>query len=137
MNIEKFECERLGNEYKSLLEQICYYLDYKSYISKVNIDKIRDLALKLETGECEIIQFKNSICKFDVDEKIKEEVEKKEQEKDKEIERLNNIIEKLEIDIEIGTGKYTYDTDYNRGLSDAFIYMEARIKELKGEDKDA
>ena len=99
MNIEKFECERLGNEYKSLLEQICYYLDYKSYISKVNIDKIRDLALKLETGECEIIQFKNSICKFDVDEKIKEEVEKKEQEKDKEIERLNNIIKRLKNDL--------------------------------------
>lgn len=54
----------------------------------------------------------------------------------KEIERLNNIIEKLEIDIEIGTGKYTYDTDYNRGLSDAFIYMEDRIKELKGSDKE-
>lgn len=52
-----------------------------------------------------------------------------------EIERLNNIIDKLEIEIEIGTGKYTYDTDYNRGLSDAFIYMNDRLKELKGSDK--
>ena len=60
------------------------------------------------------------------------ELEKENKEKGKEIERLNNIIEKLEIDIEIGTGKYTYDTDYNRGLRDAFIYMNDRIKELKG-----
>ena len=51
-----------------------------------------------------------------------------------EIERLNNIIDKLEIDIEIGTGKYTYDTDYNRGLCDAFIYMNDRLKELKGSE---
>lgn len=49
-----------------------------------------------------------------------------------EIERLNNIIDKLKIDIENGALKYTYDTDYNRGLSDAFIYMNDRIKELKG-----
>lgn len=62
---------------------------------------------------------------------------KKVHEKDlKKIERLNNIIDKLEIDIEIGTGKYTYDTDYNRGLSDAFIYMNDRIKELKGENNE-
>ena len=52
------------------------------------------------------------------------------------LERLNNIIDKLEIDIEIGTGKYTYDTDYNRGLSDAFIYMKDRIKELKGDESN-
>lgn len=56
-------------------------------------------------------------------------------EREKEIERLNNIIDKLEIDIEIGTGNYTYDTDYNRGLKDAFIYMNDRLQELKGSDK--
>lgn len=57
-------------------------------------------------------------------------------EKDKEIERLKNIIDKLEIEIEIGTGKYAYDTDYTRGLSDAFIYMNDRLQELKGSDKE-
>ena len=57
-------------------------------------------------------------------------------EQDKEIERLNNIIDKLEIDIEIGTGNYTYDTDYNRGLKDAFIYMNDKLQELKGSDKE-
>ena len=46
------------------------------------------------------------------------------------------IINKLEIDIEIGVGKYEYDTDYNRGFSDAFIYMNDRLKELKGVDSD-
>lgn len=53
---------------------------------------------------------------------------------EKENKRLHNIIDKLEIDIEIGTGKYTYDTDYNRGLCDAFIYMNDRLKELKGSE---
>ena len=56
--------------------------------------------------------------------------------KDKEIERLNNIIDKLEIDIEIGTGNYTYDTDYNRGLKDAFIYMSDRLQELKEKNEN-
>ena len=56
--------------------------------------------------------------------------------KNKEIERLHNIIDKLEIDIEIGTGKYTYDTDYNRGLCDAFIYMNDRLQELKEGDNN-
>ena len=54
----------------------------------------------------------------------------------KESERLNNIIDKLKIDIENGALKYTYDTDYNRGFSDAFIYMNDRIKELKGSEKE-
>lgn len=50
--------------------------------------------------------------------------------------KLNNIIDKLEIDIEIGTGKYAYDNDYTRGLSDAFIYMNDRLQELKGSDSN-
>ena len=131
MNIEKFECERLGNEYKSLLEQICYYLDYKSYISKVNIDKIRDLALKLETGECEIIQFKRTLCRFDVEHKIKEEVEKKEREKDKEIERLNNIINGIEQYI-----KYYVMNNYkfDNNTADIILYQ---LEKLKDSDKDA
>lgn len=134
MNIEKFECERLGNEYKSLLEQICYFLDYKSYISKVNIDKIRDLALKLETGECEIIQFKRTLCKFDVEHKIKEEVDKKGQEKDKEIKKLNNRIEKA-IDFLKENACIDEDVEY---FCDDLRYDDCKklLEILKGDDKE-
>ena len=88
-----------------------------------------DNMLKRKNKEKNIYKSKNSTLRIEKMNLIKA-VERK----DKEIERLHNIIDKLEIDIEIGTGKYTYDTDYNRGLCDAFIYMNDRLKELKGSE---
>ena len=90
-----------------------------------------DNMLKRKNKEKNIYKSKNSTIRIEKMNLIKA-VERK----DKEIERLHNIIDKLEIDIEIGTRKYTYDTDYNRGLSDAFIYMNDRLKELKGSNSN-
>ena len=90
-----------------------------------------DNMLKRKNKEKNIYKSKNSTLRIEKMNLIKA-VERK----GKEIERLKNIIDKLEIEIEIGTGKYAYDTDYTRGLSDAFIYMNDRLKELKGVDKE-
>lgn len=92
MNIEKTECDRLGYEYKSLLEQVVYVLHHipyaKDFINEEGLKKLDDLSLKLSTGDCEIIEFKRTLCKYNFTDILKE--------KDKEIERLNNIINELE-----------------------------------------
>lgn len=92
MNIEKTECDRLGYEYKSLLEQVVYALHHipyaKDFINEEGLKKLDDLSLKLSTGNCEIIEFKRTLCKYNFTDILKE--------KDKEIERLNNIINGLE-----------------------------------------
>ena len=88
MNIEKTECDRLGYEYKSLLEQVVYALHHipyaKDFINEEGLKKLDDLSLKLSTGNCEIIEFKRTLCKYNFTDILKE--------KDKEIERLNNKI---------------------------------------------
>lgn len=102
MNIEKTMCDRLGYKYKDLFNHLEFNLNkmnsllnnYGCGLSDNELNKFNELVLKLENGECEIIEFKEQLCKFNVEEKIKEEVSKKEEEKDKEIERLNNIINK-------------------------------------------
>ena len=93
MNIEKTECDRLGYEYKSLLEHVVYALHHipfaTDFINEEGLKKLDDLSLKLSTGDCEIIEFKRTLCKYNFTDILKE--------KDKEIERLNNIVNKFEI----------------------------------------
>ena len=92
MNIEKTECDRLGYEYKSLLEQVVYALHHipyaKDFINEEGLKKLDDLSLKLSTGNCEIIEFKRTLCKYNFTDILKE--------KDKEIDRLNNIINHID-----------------------------------------
>ena len=102
MNIEKTECDKLGYEYKNLLEQVVYALHHipyaKDFISEEKLKKLDDLSLKLSTGNCEIIEFKRTLCKYNFTDILKE--------KDSEIEQLrtelnskDNIINELDKDI--------------------------------------
>ena len=92
MNIEKCECDRLGYEYRDLLEQVVSVLHHipyaKDYISEERIDKLYNLVIKLATGDCEIIEFKRKLCRYDVTEKIDEQ--------DKQIQELTNNWNELE-----------------------------------------
>lgn len=58
------------------------------------------------------------------------------QEKDKEIERLNNIIDELEKDINLELMKLGEPSEYNKGLHRAFLYIDNELAELKGSDKE-
>ena len=52
--------------------------------------------------------------------------------KDKEIERLNNIINELEKFLKISSEKDDYDlTEYNKGVNNAYNYTLDKLKELK------
>lgn len=86
---ERVECKRLGKDYVDLLEQmVCILRQYPNtyyYLSDKGIDKIEDLSLNLATGKYEIIEFGTRKSPFDVTNAL--------QEKDKEIQRLNNIID--------------------------------------------
>lgn len=91
MNIEKTECDRLGYEYKSLLEQVVYALHHipftKDFINEEGLKKLDDLCLKLSTGDCEIIEFKRTLCKYNFSDILEE--------KDNEIDRLINLNKQL------------------------------------------
>lgn len=83
MNIEKTECDRLGYEYTSLLEHIAYLCHHapfiKDYINEETMKKFDDLCLKLATGDCEIIEFKRTLCKYNFTDVLKEKDDKIEQ----------------------------------------------------------
>lgn len=55
---------------------------------------------------------------------------------EKEIERLNNIINELEEDIKLELSKIREQNDYNIGLHNAFAHIKFKLQELKGEDKE-
>ena len=59
-------------------------------------------------------------------------------EKDKEIERLNNIINELEKDFEeeLKNLNYSEDKIYAQGIHDTIIGHKYRLQELKGSDKE-
>ena len=58
------------------------------------------------------------------------------EEQDKEIERLNNIINELEKDIDLELYKTRTNDEYNKGLFNAFRYVKNKLQELKGSDKE-
>jgi len=51
--------------------------------------------------------------------------------KDEEIERLNNIINELEKDIDLELYKTRANDEYNKGLFNAFRYVKDKLEELK------
>ena len=54
--------------------------------------------------------------------------------KDKEINRLNNIINEMEKFLKICSEKDDYDwTEYNKGVNNAYNYTLDKLKELKGD----
>ena len=56
------------------------------------------------------------------------------EEKDKEIERLNNIINELERILQLEVFKTRENSEYNKGLTNAFNYTIHMISELKGSE---
>ena len=56
--------------------------------------------------------------------------------KDEEIERLNNIINELEKDIDLELYKTRANDEYNKGLFNAFRYVKDKLEELKGSDSN-
>lgn len=76
MNIEQSECDRLGYEYVSVLEQIAYLCHHapfiKDYITEEAMKKFDDLCLKIATGDCEIIEFKRTLCRYNFTDVLKE-----------------------------------------------------------------
>lgn len=131
MNIEETECDRLGYEYKSLLEQVVYALHHipyaKDFISEERLKKLDDLSLKLLTGDCEIIEFKRTLYKYNFTDILEE--------KNKEIERLNNIINELEkyIKTEAKIELYKDKTGF-RTFADSDDILN-KLKELKENNK--
>lgn len=134
MNIEKTECDRLGYEYKNLLEQVVYALHHipyaKDFISEEKLKKLDDLSLKLSTGNCEIIEFKRTLCKYNFTDILKE--------KDNEIEQLRTELNSKD-NIINGLEKYIHNElildFYNDDMPCELIInkMEKLIKELKEE----
>lgn len=122
MNIEKTECDRLGYEYKSLLEQVVYTLHHipyaKDFISEEGLKKLDDLFLKLSTGDCEIIEFKRTLCKYNFIDILKE--------KDNEIERLINLNKQLVEECQRLDDK---ETRLNNTLKDIKEYFNKRKEE--------
>ena len=55
-------------------------------------------------------------------------------EKDKEIERLTNIIDELGKDIALELCKTRANDEYNKGLFNAFRYVKDKLQELKGSE---
>ena len=55
---------------------------------------------------------------------------------DKEIERLNNIINKLDRETYLGMIENQNNNEFSKGLYTAYKYINDRIKELKGADKE-
>lgn len=51
-------------------------------------------------------------------------------------ERLNNIINELEKDIDLELYKTRANDEYNEGLFNAFRYVKDKLDILKGEDKE-
>ena len=58
---------------------------------------------------------------------LKEQIKQK----DKEIERLNNIINKIEKESYLGMKENTNNNDYSKGLYTAYQYINNKLKELK------
>lgn len=56
--------------------------------------------------------------------------------KQAEINRLNNIINELEKDIDLELYKTRANNEYNKGLFNAFRYVKNKLQELKGSDKE-
>lgn len=59
---EKRECERLGNEYKTVLNVVTSFFEANLLAKDVLnnnfvIEKLQELCIGLETGELEIIKF--------------------------------------------------------------------------------
>ena len=52
------------------------------------------------------------------------------------VERLNNIINELEKDIDLELYKTRANDEYNKGLFNAFRYVKDKLQELKGSDKE-
>lgn len=53
-----------------------------------------------------------------------------------EIERLNNIINVIENESHLGRIENQNNNDYSKGLYTAYRYINDKIKELKGVDKE-
>lgn len=87
MKIEKIMTDRKWVEYRDLFNHIEYILNtanmllnsYGYYLSKSELELFSNLILKLEMGKCEIIEFKEQICKFDTDKIIEENKKLKEE----------------------------------------------------------
>lgn len=145
MNIEKCECDRLGYEYRDLLEQVASVLHHipyaKDYISEERIDKLHNLVLKLATGDCEIIEFKRKLCRYDVTEKIDEQEKnigilvKVNEEKDKQITQLTNNWNELEecIKKEMADGRSETNL-WLMGCYDEDKKILDKMKEIKGKN---
>ena len=65
----------------------------------------------------------------------KEQYIEYEQQKE-EIERLNNILNELEKDIDLELYKTRANDEYNEGLFNAFRYVKDKLQEFKGVDKE-
>ena len=53
-----------------------------------------------------------------------------------EIERLNNIIKELEKESYLGMIENQNNNDYSKGLYTAYKYINDKLQELKGSDKE-
>lgn len=57
-------------------------------------------------------------------------------EQQEEIERLNNIIKELEKESYLGMIENQNNNDYSKGLYTAYKYINDKLQELKGSDKE-
>ena len=149
MNIEKTECDRLGYEYASVLEHISYLCHHapfiKDYIIEETMKKFDDLCLKLATGDCEIIEFKRTLCRYNFTDVLEE--------KDEKIDQLqsnwNSLRECIEENKKVAT-EYTkrielsglcqgdYPIPYYHAIKRIDLdnlYLD-KMNELEGKDKD-
>ena len=92
------------------------YLYNHAYVSNIKICN-RQFELSKERAEC-IANKYNSLV----------------EEKDKEIERLNNIIDELEEVSYLGMIENTANNDMSKGLNIAYEYINNKIQELRGND---
>ena len=129
MNIEKCECDRLGYEYRDLLEQVVSVLHHipyaKDYISEERVDKLYNLVMKLATGDCEIIEFKRKLCRYDVTEKIDEQ--------DKQIQELTNNWNELEEWLKADYKELYRDAGYRNNIVREIL---DKMKEIKNGDDE-
>ena len=114
----------------------------ESYIKLPNIttSKLQEVIDYLDENNIEYIE---EYKRDEEIERLKEEYvilqnasDEVEEEKDREIERLNNIINEIEKESYLGRIENQNNNDYSKGLYTAYKYINDKIKELKGSDKE-
>ena len=117
-------CQWYGKPYWSIInpcDSCPNEIDYKTIIQ---IDGVPVIKETLTEEEIKKAMADKSIFELTIEEK------------DKEIERLNNIINELEKDIDLELYKTRANDEYNEGLFNAFRYVKNKLEELKEVNKD-